>query len=427
MAETTSIETQLDLDPEQKLAVELCCDKSNRVVAVTGPAGSGKTFIMKTVYETLVKAGYSVALAAPTGKAAKRVQESTGIPAQTIHRLLEYTHPGDPDPKTGVSCGHSYPRRDTKNPLEFDIILADEYAMVNQEVHRNLFDALKPGAGVRCFGDINQLDPIEETEAARKEDSPFKKLLSGKFPSVTLQRNHRQSAGSGIAEQASRILMGRMPIKKEDFRITITDKPVDTIQDLVMSYMEDGVDFRTLDNQIISPQNKKSWVGSTQLNGTLQSVFWDSTKGNGINLPRHPWADKNIVRVQVGTKVIYTFNTYELELFNGETGIVTEISEYGEVVVDFGDREVAIPPVLVVSTAKGTAEIDPRKNLELAYVLTTHKTQGSEYKNVIYILNKSTAYMQSRRNFYTAVTRARQMAHLITDQASLARSVNNRG
>ena len=168
----------VELSPKQEEAIDACLDIKSRVVGITGPAGSGKTTILKKTYNELVNAGYRVALTCPTGKAAKRIFELTGIPAQTIHRLLEYTHPGDPDPKTGQPVGVSMPRRDRQNPLDFDVVLADEYAMVPQELNRSLLDALPSGGVIRCFGDDNQLATVEEEERYKHIPSPFQKILN---------------------------------------------------------------------------------------------------------------------------------------------------------------------------------------------------------------------------------------------------------
>lgn len=132
-------------DPVQREAMALCCDLDKRLVSVTGPAGTGKTTIMRQVYDTLTEHGYSVALAAPTGKAAKRIRELTGIPAMTLHRLLEYTSPGEIDPETGKPSFISFPRRNQERPLDYDVVIVDEYSMVNRDLHRNLMDAIGSG------------------------------------------------------------------------------------------------------------------------------------------------------------------------------------------------------------------------------------------------------------------------------------------
>jgi len=140
------------------------------------------------------------------------------------------------------------------------------------------------------------------------------------------------------------------------------------------------------------------------------------------------------IKVQLGSKVIYTSNIYDMdgngtEVMNGEVGVVTQLDiDGGSVTIDFGDREVEIPPLVIATRADGrTYEMDPRTLIDLAYVLTTHKAQGSEYQHVIYLLNKSTSYAQSRRNLYTGMTRARKHCTIMTDQQSLIRSTRSLG
>lgn len=408
------------LDPKQAEAVSLGCDIAKRIVGITGAAGSGKTTIMRLVHAHLVEKGYRVALCAPTGKAAKRIKEATGIDALTIHRLLEYSHPGERHPKTGKVMGISAPKCDRSNPLEVDVVLADEYAMVNQEVHANLIDALPRGGCVRCFGDVNQLTPIEEGGVKQDYVSPFQQILT-KFPSVYLDVNHRQSEGSGIIKNGWAILRGRMPTRMPDFSISITDEPVKVLQKYVA--LQDRK-FAELGNQIITCTRVR-WTGTLALNIMLQQMFGDPSAPI-VELPRHTWdEEKDVVcRIQVGSKVIVCQNIHDLQVWNGETGIVTELTEYGEVAIDLGDREVVIPPQISYTDARGVERVfDPRKDIELAYAVTTHKMQGSEVDEVVYVLNKSTVFMQNRANTYTAVTRARKSVHMIVDQRSLSSCV----
>lgn len=409
-------------DETQTEAIQASCDVSKRVVSVTGPAGTGKTTILKKAYEVLVAAGYTPALTAPTGKAAKRIKEATGIPATTMHRLLEYTHPGERDPDTGKVIGHSYPKRDKRNPLGYDAVFGDEYAMVNHELHRNTFDALPPGGLIRVFGDIHQLNPIEKSIPLREKPSPFKELLENKkLKSVYLEHNYRQEEGSGIIFNAHRILKGFIPQRTEDFQMNITNSPIDMVFTIMTEAHHEGVDFASVDHQIITPGNK-SWVGTVKLNASLQNFLRPETD-LWQSIPRHKWI-RTPVRMRPLDKVVITSNNYTLEVFNGETGIIQEITDYGEIAIDLGDRMVVIPPIQAVMHSSGRMiEIDPRKDIDLAYAMTTHKCQGSEYGHVIYVLNKSTGYVQSRPNFYTAVTRARKKVNLVSDQRSLSTSV----
>lgn len=412
------------LDPTQEKAVELCASK-NRIVPITGPAGSGKTTVMRTVYHGLVDAGYAVALCAPTGKAAKRIREVTGIHAQTIHRLLEFTFPGERDEVTGKVFGTSVPRRHQDRPLEFDVIIADEYAMVSREVHRCLISGMRKGARLLMFGDVNQLRPIEEKEH-RDKPSPFQVALA-KFEHVVLDIIHRQREGSGILDAAQRILAKRSPTKSDDFDILLTDEPIPAIKDLLR---DRGVldQFSGMGAQIITPSNR-SFVGRHALNGLIQLLFERGNKEPYVDVPRNEWDKKYPLRIRVGTKVIQNNNDYQLNVFNGEVGIVKEISDLDEILVDFGDRFVNFPPIVEYTTydvKTGNPMVksyDPRKELQLAYAITTHKSQGSEFDHVMYVMNKAMANLQIRGNFYTGITRAARKVTLVTDKRSLVTSV----
>jgi len=427
-------------DDKQHAAIDACCDVRKRIVAVTGKAGTGKTLIMKEVSDRLSEAGYGVQTSAPTGKAAKRIREVTGLDAMTNHRMLGYGMPVDlevEDEKKGgtkmvqVSTG---PRYDRAKPLQYDTILCDEYAMVNQDIHRALINALKSGARLCMFGDVNQLRPIEEDKRLDGQPSAFMAALE-KFGGLVLDTIHRHDEGSGIASNGALILQGRMPRNSNDFALRQTDNPVRAVQEFVELSLAAGHDYSDNDHQIITCMNK-SWIGTQKLNIVLQSMFWDRARPF-IELPRYRMGNvqQPPIRVQVGSKVVYTANTYDLGhddgsfAFNGEVGKVININyEEGSVEIDFGDRTVIIPPLLVVVYSDGRAvEQDPRRNIDHAYVLTTHKCQGSEYKHVAYVLNKATIWAQSRRNFYTAVTRAREYCTVFTDMMSLSKSTKHVG
>lgn len=409
----------MELDAKQQEAVTACCEIDRRLAAVTGQAGTGKTTIMRHVHQLLTDAGYVVALCAPTGKAAKRIQEATGIPAKTIHRLLEYSHPGEKDPKTGKAFGISQPKRHMDNPLIVDFVLCDEYAMVNEELHSALLDALPRGGRLRVFGDVNQLQPIE-SERDSTGPSPFTRLLRD-FQGIVLDHIHRQGEGSGIVENGALINRGLCPRKREDFEIIVTDKPVERLLALLDARKVAGSDFATTRNQVLTTSNK-TWIGTVALNTQLQAIFFPEVE-NWVDIPRHTWA-KAPLRLHAGDKVIITQNNYGLEVFNGETGIIEEITPYEEVIINLGDRTIAVPPSQPVVNKYGKdVMIDPRRDIDLAYCTTTHKAQGSEFEEIVYVLNKSCFFMQDRKNFYTAITRARKRVTLITDQRSFMTSV----
>jgi len=426
--------TPIVWDELQEEAIAACCDVSRRIVAVTGKAGTGKTVIMREVAKRLKDAGYVVQSSAPTGKAAKRVREATGLDAMTNHRMLGYGMPREievEDEKTGdkvtveVSTG---PRFTRAKPFHYDTILCDEYAMVNQEIHRNLIDALKAGARICMFGDVNQLKPIEEDR--RLDDKPSAFMVSlEKFGGITLDTIHRHDAGSGIARNGALILQGKMPRGSDDFVLRQTDQPVRAVQEFVEVSLASGHNYGDTEHQIVTCMNK-SWIGTQKLNLVIQSMFWDRARPY-LELPRYRIGSEAQppIRVQVGSKVVYTANTYDLGdgvtyAFNGEVGIVININyEEGSVEIDFGDRTVIVPPLIVAVYPDGRAvEQDPRRNIDHAYVLTTHKMQGSEVRHVCYVINKSTMWAQSRRNMYTAITRAREHCTVFCDMHSMAKS-----
>jgi ATP-dependent exoDNAse (exonuclease V) alpha subunit len=305
--------------------------------------------------------------------------------------------------------------------------------MVNQEINRNLIDALKAGARLCMFGDVNQLKPIEEDRRLDEQPSAFQNALS-KFGGITLDTIHRHDAGSGIARNGALILQGRMPRAGDDFTLKQSDQPVRAVQEYIELCGTQGHSYADADHQIVTCMNK-SWVGTQKLNLIIQAMFWDRTRPF-IELPRYRVLGKEQqpIRVQVGSKVVYTANTYDMGdgesyAFNGEVGIVVNINyEEGSVEIDFADRTVIIPPLVITVRENGDViEGDPRRNIDHAYVLTTHKMQGSEVKHVCYVINRASQFMQSRRNFYTAVTRAREHCTVIFDQYSLAKSTKYAG
>jgi exodeoxyribonuclease V alpha subunit len=242
---------------------------------------------------------------------------------------------------------------------------------------------------------------------------------------------HRQGEGSGVVSNGARIISGWSPTRTDDFNMIVTNDAVDAVINTVLVFGEKGIDFSTVDNQVITPQNTR-WIGTHALNAKLQMMYRPEMDG-WYNLPRHPWAKpEESVRIHVGDKVVCTQNNYEIGsnvpeisgMFNGETGIVTEISEYGEVLIDLGDRIVNVPPEIIVERGERRYGIKPLMDIQLAYALTTHKCQGSEYSHIVYVMNKSVRGMLNRKNFYTAVTRARKTATVVTDIPGLSAALS---
>jgi exodeoxyribonuclease V alpha subunit len=440
---------EITLDPRQQDAVAMCLDATKRIVAVTGAAGTGKTTIIRSVARRLQRERKTFVLCAPTGKAARRITQATGLEAVTVHRLLEYPRPGERDPETGKPLATSEPKRDHKTPLEYDVVIADEYMMVGQELDRNLVDALGRGR-LLVFGDVNQLAPIEPNK--REDDAvlaPFQRHLARN--SATLEHVFRQEEGSGILEAANTIRKGMLPRQYDDFKIAFSSSPVKSIIGYCTNARAAGVSFGDVHNQIIV-SSKKTWVGTAALNVALRR-FYNPDPDFELELPRYKWDEANRLRVAVGDKVVCTENTYDMRdyeqrygefndkgvpvistfrevppqcyMLNGDTGIVLDIHDDGSLDIDMGDRIVQVPASYAeYNWSKDTVfDIDPRKRIDLAYALTTHKCQGSEYDRVVYIMNKSVSFMICKENFYTAVTRARKSVLVITDQPSLGRAV----
>lgn len=448
----------LAFDTDQLSAIQLCTDTSlsKRIVAITGAAGTGKTTIIRESVARLRQAGLQVAVCAPTGKAARRITQLTGHEAVTIHKLLEFPKPHEFDEDTGKPLDPEFPRRHKDNRLEQQVIICDEYAMVNHRINRFLIDAMNNGASLRCFGDDNQLQPIEEGWARAKCESPFQEYIA-KFPSVTLKHVYRQAEGSGILDNATRITRGFGPLPQSDFDIRFTAQPPKWIEEFTYQAREK---WRSPQNQIITPQNK-GWVGTYEINQRLQAVL-NPDPDFAFDPPRNKWQADKPVTIGVGDKVVCTENLYDLRdhferytdyseqgtpkpecyidcpqmytILNGETGLVTDITRDGvglveSIAIDVGDRVVQMPFEYHEWSPKQQTiyPVCPVKALDLGYALTTHKCQGSEYDEVVYLLNKSTRFMQNRRNLYTAVTRARRKVTLVTDRASLQYSVWKKG
>lgn len=409
------------LDAKQRLSITKSLDTDRRIAATSGPAGSGKTTIMRFVYDKLRDNGYDPVIAAPTGKAARRVREATGIPARTIHMLLEYTKPGDLDDK-GKPIYESYPRRSRLLRLDHDNVICDEYAMVNHELHRNLIAALPNGGRLITFGDMMQLSPIENSALLAAKPTPFNDLLT-RFDGVYLDTVHRQAEGSGILDNCQRILRGVAPTKRDDFALHITDRPIDALRSLLNT-----ADYTRLDNQIITPSNK-SWIGTLKLNDMLQAELLPSS-AEFFALPRHKW-DTHPLSIALGDKVVMNKNHYGIScsdgmqgVFNGEVGRVIAFDDEDGVVIDFEDRVATIPAAMEVAIGYKVFVAYPQRDLALAYALTTHKCQGSEYQHVTYVANRSVTLMLNRRNLYTGVSRARKHVNLISDMRGLSISLS---
>ncbi len=398
---------QLHMSSEQESAVDICCDMHTPIACVTGGAGVGKTLVMGQVYKELRKMKKTIALCAPTGRAAKRIQELTGISAKTVHRLLQFPMPDDPP--EDEEPDPNLPRRNRENPLDEQVVIVDESSMISPTIYRFLMDALRKGSVIRWFGDNNQLPPVEEGKP------PFITLLK-EFPSIELTYNFR--SGNAIIDNAQRILRGYMPQRNSGFEILYTDHPLEGLLEFATEH------FIQEDYQIIMP-TRRGKAGTIRANPSLQMRF--NSKGPMLRLDRY---DKNEapLAVRAKDKFIWVKNDYKLNLYNGEIGYVDWIDpDAGELGIVTGERAVVIPPRVKTYNAFAghIVNYDPRKQLELGYAITTHKSQGSEFDTVIYCMSRSQMWLLNKRNFYTAVTRAKRNVILITDRRAMGLSLRN--
>jgi len=394
---------------EQQHAVEVCCDMKNAIAGVTGGAGTGKTLVLGHVYNQLTSMGIKVALAAPTGRAAKRVQELTGIPAKTIHRLLKFPMPDDMDDVSEELMNE--PRHNRMNPLEERVVIVDESSMIGPTLHGQLMDSLQKLGAIRFFGDNNQLPPVEEGTP------PFIETLL-RFPSVELMYNFRSD--DAIVSNALRILASHIPLRNDRFEIIYDDNPL-----AYMLNMTRGLkDFADDNHQIIMPTRRGKY-GTMRINPSLQLRF--NGKGPLLLLDRYEPKEPKLA-IRKGDKFLWIKNDYKLNMFNGELGRVASIdTEDGEIKLKTSDRryEIEVPARMVTYSPyhKTVIQYDPRKQIELGYAITTHKAQGSEFDTVIYCITKGHSWLLNKRNFYTAVTRAKNKVIVISDRRAMGLSM----
>jgi len=407
MARKTKAETELlsektiALSDEQEHAIALCADTSTRIAGVTGGAGTGKTTTLKQAYKEM-NAIDSTVLCAPTGRAAKRITELTGIPASTIHRLLEFPQPGeDGDP--------TEPGRNASRRLDQRFVIVDESSMIGPTLYAQLMAAMRNNGCIRFFGDNNQLRPVEEGTP------PFIGILEDK-PSVTLSFNYRSE--DEIVGNANRILQGRIPVRNSRFEILYATDPIKRLYELADER------FMRFDHQIIVPTRKGNY-GTQRVNTSLQIQL--NPEGEYLLLDR--WEkEAPPLSVRANDKFLWIKNDYNRSLFNGEIGRIADVDAHGgSLILDVEGRSpINVPPrdKMFNSYLGFNTLYDPRKSLDLGYAVTTHKSQGSEFDTVIYVICTSHGWMLNRNNFYTAVTRARNNVIVITDRRAMSRSMN---
>ena len=419
---------KLELDVLQEQAVAEAVNSG--LLILTGGPGTGKTTTINTIIRYFEQEDMEILLAAPTGRAAKRMAEATGYEARTIHRLLELTGaPAMANGANGKSAEDGVSRiegmhfeRNEENPLDADVVIIDEMSMVDISLMHALLKAVNVGTRLILVGDVNQLPSVGPGNVLRDM------IASGKFPVVKLTKIFRQAAQSDIVMNAHRINAGeRVSLEKRsrDFLFIRRDNPSDVIKDmivLVKDKLPNYVNASVSDIQIMTPM-RKGVLGVEQLNRILQETF---------NPPAadRPEKESGGTIFRVGDKVMQIKNNYQLEweirnrygipvdkgegVFNGDTGIIRQVNTFAETLeVEFDERR------MVEYSFKQLEE------LELAYAITIHKSQGSEYPAVVIPVYSGPRMLMTRNLIYTAVTRARKCVCLVGSPEMFQFMVNN--
>ncbi|TMM29279.1 MAG: ATP-dependent RecD-like DNA helicase [Actinobacteria bacterium] len=387
--------TGAELPGEQEQAVRLAL--TSKVAVLTGGPGCGKSFTVKSVITLAAAKKAKIVLAAPTGRAAKRLTELTGHPAATVHRLLQLRPGGDPT-------------FDRDNPIDADLLVIDESSMLDLILANKLVKAVPPGAHLLLVGDVDQLPSVGAGEVLRDV------LTAQTVPRVRLTKIFRQAAQSGVVVNAHRINAGQPPAFGEhpDFFLFPADEPeatADVVVDLVARRIPGRFGIGPRDIQVLTPMHRGP-AGAGNLNIVLQQALAPYRDGT-------PERRQGARVFRTGDKVIQIRNNYDkgaAGVFNGTVGTVTGLSTV--------DRQ------LTVRTDEDEDidyDFDELDELQHAYAITVHRSQGSEYPAVVIPITMSSYTMLQRNLLYTAVTRAKRLVVLAGSRKALAIAVRTAG
>ena len=410
------IESNLDIQLDELQRKAIVYAMTNGILILSGGPGTGKTTTINAMINYFESQGLGFLLAAPTGRAAKRMTEATGYESKTIHRLLELNGVPD-DERTRARFD-----RNEDNPLEADVVIIDEMSMVDIFLFQALLKAIVPGTRLILVGDVDQLPSVGAGQVLNDL------IRSGAFPVVVLEKIFRQEETSDIISNAHRIRLGDMPVldnKSRDFfflprtDINVIYKHMVT---LIMEKLPKYVDASPNEIQVLTPMRKGS-LGVEALNSVLQD-FINPTDGQKKEI------EFGSTIFRESDKVMQIKNNYQLEwvitgkhnipietgtgVFNGDMGVIYEIDEYAKTVV-----------VVFDDVKKVEYSYSQLEELELAYAVTIHKSQGSEYPAVIIPLMGGPRQLFNRNLLYTGVTRAKKCVTILGNEDALREMVNN--